>query len=176
MEYTPRKTVCRLAREQLHLNKAKLWRSKFPYLDQWESCLVYQPFVSSCRFYGLRATGQNILYSGVNCALGPSKSIRYSGVCFHVFYCNSAGPLSNVVRYHGVSVIEGFVIAGCHVYSQAYSHKELERWRFLSFVIPPVCLWHVKSSKLFSVTLIDWSLSSLTRTGTKAAGTVMIFA
>ena len=41
--------------------------------------MVYQPFVSSCRFYGLRATGQNIRYSGVNCALGPSKSIRYSG-------------------------------------------------------------------------------------------------
>ena len=35
--------------------------------------------VSSCRFYLLRATGQNIRYSGVNCALGPSKSIRYSG-------------------------------------------------------------------------------------------------
>ena len=25
-----------------------------------------------------QATGQNIRYSGVNCALGPSKSIRYS--------------------------------------------------------------------------------------------------
>ena len=35
--------------------------------------------VSSCRFYLLRATGQNIRYSGVNCALGPSKSIRYGG-------------------------------------------------------------------------------------------------
>ena len=33
---------------------------------------------------------------------------HYSGVCFHIFYCNSAG-LSNVVRYNGV-----FVIAGCH--------------------------------------------------------------
>ena len=38
-----------------------------------------QPFVSSCRFYRLRATGQNIRYSRVNCPLGPSKSIRYSG-------------------------------------------------------------------------------------------------
>ena len=26
-----------------------------------------------------RASGQNIRYCGVNCALGPSKSIRYSG-------------------------------------------------------------------------------------------------
>ena len=26
-----------------------------------------------------RATGQNIRYSGVNDAMGPSKSIRYSG-------------------------------------------------------------------------------------------------
>ena len=34
------------------------------------------------------------------------KSIRYSGVCFHIFYCNSVG-LSNVVRYNGVFVIAG---------------------------------------------------------------------
>ena len=34
--------------------------------------------------------------------------MRYSGVCFHIFYCNSAG-LSNVVRYNGV-----IIIAGCH--------------------------------------------------------------
>ena len=27
----------------------------------------------------MRAIGQNIRYSGVNCALGPSKYIRYSG-------------------------------------------------------------------------------------------------
>ena len=63
-------------------------------------------------------TGQNIRYSGVHCALGPSKSIHYSGVrysrvCFHIFYCNSAG-LSNVVCYNGVFVFAGFVIAGCH--------------------------------------------------------------
>ena len=72
--------------------------------------MVHQPFVSSCRCHGLRATGQNIRYGGVNCALGPSKSIRYSGVCFHIFYFNSA-RLSYVVRYSGVFVIAGFVIA-----------------------------------------------------------------
>ena len=43
------------------------------------------------------------LYSGVH----------YSGVCFHIFYCNSAG-LSNVVRYNRVYVITGFSIVGCH--------------------------------------------------------------
>ena len=87
--------------------------------------MAYQTFVSSCRFYRLRATGQNSRYSGVNCALGPSKSIRYSrrgfrysgvrysGVCFPTFYCNSAG-LSKVVRYNRVFVIARFVIAGCH--------------------------------------------------------------
>ena len=75
--------------------------------------MACQPFVTSCRFYCVRVIGQNIRYSGVNCALGPSKSIRYSGVCFHIFYCNSAG-LSNVVRYNGVFVIAGFGIAGCH--------------------------------------------------------------
>ena len=39
-------------------------------------------------------------------------SDRYSGVCFHIFYCNSAG-LSNV-HYNGVFVLVGFLIAGCH--------------------------------------------------------------
>ena len=73
-----------------------------PYLDQWESCLVYQPFVSSCRFYGLRATRQNIHYSGVNCALGPSKSIRHSGDF----------------------VVAGFVIAGCHCTCPSTSNYE----------------------------------------------------
>ena len=72
-----------------------------------------------------------IRYSGVNCALGLSKSIRYqfrysgvrySRVCFHIFYCNSAG-LANVVRYRG------FVIAGCHC-------SALESLRCL-YVSPP---------------------------------------
>ena len=52
-------------------------------------------------------------YSGVHCALGPSKSIRYSGVRFHIFYYNSAG-LSDVVRYTGIFVIAGSIKAGCH--------------------------------------------------------------
>ena len=59
---------------------------------------------------------KNIRYSGVNCALGPSKSIRYSGVCFHIFYCNSAG-LSNVARCNGV-----FIIAGFHCNTNCYSN------------------------------------------------------
>ena len=123
MGYTPRKTVYRLVREQLHLNKAKLWRSKFPDLDQQKSCLAYQPFVS-CRFYWLCATGQNIRYSGVNCALRPSKSVRYSGVhysrvCFHIFYCNFAG-LSNVVHYNSVFIMAGFIVAGCHCKKMLY--------------------------------------------------------
>ena len=48
------------------------------YQLQWLS-MAYQPFGSSCRFYRLRAIEQNIRYSGVNCTLEPSKSIRYSG-------------------------------------------------------------------------------------------------
>ena len=53
-------------------------------------------------------------YSGVNCTLRPSKSIRYggfvkAGVCFRIFYRNSA-RLSNVVRYNGVLVIAGLNI------------------------------------------------------------------
>ena len=108
--------------------------SKFPYLDQWESSLVYQPFVSSCRFYGLRATGQNIRYSGVNCALGPSKSIRYSGVCFHIFYRNSAG-LSYVVRYNGVSALCTSQIEASTSPGQPSGH--LNFWKFFCSNSPP---------------------------------------
>ena len=63
----------------------------------------------------LRTASDRTKYSlyRVNCSLGPSKSIRYSGVCFYIFYCNSAG-LSYVARYNGVCVIAGFLIAGCH--------------------------------------------------------------
>ena len=39
--------------------------------------------------------------------LGLSKSIRYSGVCFHILYCKSAG-LSDVFRYNRVFVMAGF--------------------------------------------------------------------
>ena len=41
------------------------------------------------------------------------SGVRYSGLCFHIFYCNSAG-LSYVVRYNGIFVIAEFVVAGCH--------------------------------------------------------------
>ena len=64
-------------------------------------------------------TGQNACYSGVNCALGPSKSIHHSrdfviaGFVSTYFYCFSSGP-SNVVPYNGVSIIAGLVIAGWH--------------------------------------------------------------
>ena len=36
-----------------------------------------------------------------------------AGFRFHIFYCNSAG-FSNGVRYNGLFVIAGFVIAGRH--------------------------------------------------------------
>ena len=43
-----------------------------------------------------------------------AKETSYRGVCFDIFYCNSAG-LSNVVRYNGVFVVAGFIIAGATV-------------------------------------------------------------
>ena len=42
--------------------------------------------------------------------------MRFSGVCFHIFYRNSAG-LSNVVPYNRVIVTAGFVIARYHLAS-----------------------------------------------------------
>ena len=56
---------------------------------------------------------RNIHYNGVNCVLGLSKSIQYSRVRFHIFYCNSA-VLSNVVHYNRIFVMTGFIIAWCH--------------------------------------------------------------
>ena len=35
----------------IHLDKAKLWKSKFPYLNQYESCLACQPFALSLEFF-----------------------------------------------------------------------------------------------------------------------------
>ena len=84
-----------------------------------------QAVISSqiCRLYWLLPeTGQNIRYSGVNCALGPSKyfpysgavslrgegAVRYSRVRFHLFYYNSAG-LWDVFVFNGVFVIPGGV-------------------------------------------------------------------
>ena len=54
--------------------------------------------------------------------------IRYSGVRFHIFYCNSAG-LSDVVRYNGVFVIAGFVKAGCHCTVFLSSYRKQARRR-----------------------------------------------
>ena len=70
---------------------------------------------------------RNIRYSGVNCALGQSKSIRYSGVRFHIFYCSSAG-LSNGVRENGV-----FVIAGCHCIWNSWFNPCQQRMLFDSY-------------------------------------------
>ena len=70
-----------------------------------------QPFVSSCRFYRLRATGQNIRYSRVNCPLGPSKSIRYSGdfVIARFVIAGYVSPYFTVIR-PGFQML--FVITG----------------------------------------------------------------
>ena len=68
----------------------------------------------------------NIRYSGVNCALGPSKSIRYSWVRVHIFYCNSA-RLSNGVRYNGV-----FVTAGVPLYLPSHYHVESNKLHYIN--------------------------------------------
>ena len=74
-----------------------------------------------CRFYWLLlATGQNIRFGGVNWASRPSKSILYSGVSFHISYCNSAG-LSDVFRHNRVFVIAWFVKAGSTVMHSSIS-------------------------------------------------------
>ena len=65
------------------------------------------------------------------------SGVRYSGDCFHIFYCNSAG-LSNVVRYNGVFIIAGFVIAGCHcnlARQSAQSPVGMMTWDYSSYLI-----------------------------------------
>ena len=54
---------------------------------------------------------RNIRYSGLNCALGPSKSILYSGD-FVITGFVIAGFRYSGVRYSEDFVIAGFVIAG----------------------------------------------------------------
>ena len=81
---------------------------------------VYGPVVSSCHFYLLRTTGQNIRYAGVNCVLGLPKSIRYSGDFIIAGFVSTyftvilLGFLFLVnVNWVFVYIAE-FVIAGCH--------------------------------------------------------------
>ena len=90
-----------------------------------------------------------------SCALGPSKSIRYSGVRFHTFYVNSAG-LSNVVRSVARSSfnIAQFVIAGCHCIIDL---ERLVFWSMNILLVRPVqltlplcvpCGFHVRNQVL----------------------------
>ena len=62
---------------------------------------------------------RNIRYSGVNCALGPSKSIRYSGdfviVGFVSTYFTVILPGFEILFViTGSFFIAGFIIAECH--------------------------------------------------------------
>ena len=65
----------------------------------------------------MRAIGQNICYSGVNCALGATKSIRYGGDFVIVGFV-TVGFVSTyfTVILLGFQnyVIAGFIIAGSH--------------------------------------------------------------
>ena len=121
MGYTPRKTVSRLAREQLHFGiKQSFEGQSFPILINgsrvWSISHLYYDAVFTDRE---RQDKMYSLYRGKLCAgtvkiyYSLKRRFRYSGVhcsgvCFHIFYCNSAG-LSYVVHYSGV-----LVIAGCH--------------------------------------------------------------
>ena len=73
----------------------------------------------------MRAIGQNIRYSGVNFALGPSKSIRYSGD-FVIAGFVIAG-----------FIIAGFIIAG---FVSTYFTVILPGFQML-FVITGSSLW-----------------------------------
>ena len=123
--YTPRKTVYRLAREQLHLNEAKLWRPIGVVFGLTTICIIILLLLTASdrTKYSLKpgklCVGTVKIYS-------LQRRFRYSGFFFHI-YCNSAG-LSNV-RYNGV-----FVIAGCHC---------IRLWIWYSDLIWPQGLSHV---------------------------------
>ena len=106
--------VYRLTREQLHLIKQSFEGQSFPILTNrsrvWLVNHLYHHVVfTDCE----RQDKIFVMAEKIVHLRGPSKSIRYSEVCFPIFYCNSAG-LSNIVRCNGVFVIARFVIAGCH--------------------------------------------------------------
>ena len=72
-------------------------------------------------------TDQNIRYSGVNCALRPSKSIRYSGVryggvVFTYLTVILPGFQKLFVHDNGVFVIAGSLYRGATVYDLSSIH------------------------------------------------------
>ena len=67
----------------------------------------------------MRAIGQNIRYSEVNCALGLSKSIRYSGDFVksgHFVIAGFGSTYFTVILpgFQMLFVIAGLIRAGCH--------------------------------------------------------------
>ena len=51
----------------------------------------------------MRATGQNVRNSGINCALGPSKSIRYTG-----YFVIAGFVIAGLVSTYFTVILPGF--------------------------------------------------------------------
>ena len=56
----------------------------------------------------MRAIGQNIRYSEVNCALGPSKSIRYSGDFVIAGFVIAGLVIAGFVSTYFTGILPGF--------------------------------------------------------------------
>ena len=85
--------------------------------------------------------------------------VRYSGVCFPIFYCNSAG-LSYVAPYNGVFIIAGFVIVGfviarCHCIVQMIGGVKLT----CSTTKDHLALYH--QNKLYKFIMIPFDSHSM---------------
>ena len=79
MGYIPRKTVYRFAREQLHLNKAKLLKVKVSLSRPIGVVFGLSTICFIMSFLLTASDRTKYSLQRVNSAMGPSKSIRYSG-------------------------------------------------------------------------------------------------
>ena len=79
---------------------------------------------------------RNIRYSGVNCALGPSKSIRYSGDFVTAGFVVAGFVIAGFISTYFTVILPGltmlFVITGSSLKGVRYSGVPLHNVSFLS--------------------------------------------
>ena len=116
---------------------------------------MYQPFVSSCRFYRLRATGQNFRYSGVNCALGLSKSIHDSG-----HFVIAGFVIVGFVSTYFTAILPSFhmlsIITGLHYSGLRYSRVPLYLSRVSLFTVIVIVSSHTGRARTIYKGLFNW--------------------
>ena len=107
-----------------------------------------------------QASGQNIRYCRVNCAFGPSKSIRYSGDFIIVGFV-----IARFVSTYFTVILLGFqimfVTVGCHCHSPFFLSKIISEYykrieKNLYFDTSILCLRHAILLQRLFLPVKDW--------------------